>query len=787
MDSPLMAATPRGARGAAENSPRPAAKSKTQGRPRGESPSSKSGSKGDAKPGLSAMLQNRDVHARLYVGGSDQKIRVKDARQKKEEPPPDPKPGRGTASEACQRIHDEGVKRKKEVLVRARSKYEDEFQENHPFRPELAKPRAEDRQEAWQRLQDRDRPKSPFLVKSRSQYEEELQERHPFSPKLNSTGNVNREEWLREQKEWQKKKLERRHEMLREKRQEEAQELQALSVHRKAPKEAGDEAGRRLFAAAQKRDQRQTKRRMERLAEAQDEVNLLHRKLENSPAAPTAVAKVVDRLYCQDPAERDERHRQRLKQKRLAEKAEDHLQQALSVHTPLPQDDFGLDSDEVSLKMEQDLEILELQLRKLRKQTLHADYGKISRHVMGTVRDRAESPATPRSRSEAKTPRKGKPAVSPRREGNARNPYAGGAAAPAKPRSRTPPAPGPAPATPRAASRGQTPRRAPAAGPDKSPRAATPRVAKAPGARPVPSKSPVRKEEPKEAVQGSRAKDGAKTFGRAKDVDAAKRDTKTSQKKRAEGQDRKANVQAAQGKKARSSSESERERARNVESREGLDNRKEAKEEGRKATRTDSGDDGQQKRSTTTRRKDSEQAEGPSAKNEVDREQELAATKIQSRMRGKQARREVEQRKQGAKAGKKDSDDEGQKKQSTKSRRKDSEEAAGPGDKNEVDREQELAATKIQSRMRGKQARREVEQRKQGAKAGRKDSDDEGQKKHSTKTQELAATKIQSRMRGKQARREVEKKKAARKPTPASESEESGGEAERESESESGG
>ena len=50
---------------------------------------------------------------------------------------------------------------------------------------------------------------------------------------------------------------------------------------------------------------------------------------------------------------------------------------------------------------------------------------------------------------------------------------------------------------------------------------------------------------------GARAKDGAKTFGRAKDVDAAKRDTKTSQKKRAEGQDRKANVQAAQGKKAR--------------------------------------------------------------------------------------------------------------------------------------------------------------------------------------------------------------------------------------------
>ena len=91
-------------------------------------------------------------------------------------------------------------------------------------------------------------------------------------------------------------------------------------------------------------------------------------------------------------------------------------------------------------------------------------------------------------------------------------------------------------------------------------------------------------------------------------------------------------------KPCRSSSESERERARNVESREGLDNRKEAKEEGRKATRTDSGDDGQQKRSTTTRRKDSEQAEGPSAKNEVDREQELAATKIQSRMRGKQAR-----------------------------------------------------------------------------------------------------------------------------------------------------
>ena len=67
-------------------------------------------------------------------------------------------------------------------------------------------------------------------------------------------------------------------------------------------------------------------------------------------------------------------------------------------------------------------------------------------------------------------------------------------------------------------------------------------------------------------------------------------------------------------------------------------------------------------------------------------------------------RREVEQRKQGAKAGRKDSD-EGQKKQLTKTTIKDSEEAAGAGDKNEVDREQELAATKIQSRMRGKQAR----------------------------------------------------------------------------------
>lgn len=85
-------------------------------------------------------------------------------------------------------------------------------------------------------------------------------------------------------------------------------------------------------------------------------------------------------------------------------------------------------------------------------------------------------------------------------------------------------------------------------------------------------------------------------------------------------------------------------------------------------------------------------------------------------------------------------------------------EQTDPAEKSRSDAErdlEDLAATKIQSRVRGKQARREVEKKRALQKAETRSLDGEA-----TEDQELAAIKIQSRVRGNQARREVAKRRA---------------------------
>lgn len=84
-------------------------------------------------------------------------------------------------------------------------------------------------------------------------------------------------------------------------------------------------------------------------------------------------------------------------------------------------------------------------------------------------------------------------------------------------------------------------------------------------------------------------------------------------------------------------------------------------------------------------------------------------------------------------------------------------EQTDPAEKSRSDAErdlEDLAATKIQSRVRGKQARREVEKKRALQKAETRSLDGEA-----TEDQELAAIKIQSRVRGNQARREVAKRR----------------------------
>ena len=131
------------------------------------------------------------------------------------------------------------------------------------------------------------------------------------------------------------------------------------------------------------------------------------------------------------------------------------------------------------------------------------------------------------------------------------------------------------------------------------------------------------------------------------------------------------------------------------------------------------------RRSRRSRREDPGGIRGKAARKEVEerKEQEAAAVKIQAVHRGKAARKEVEERKEQEAAAVKI-----QAVHRGKAARKEVEER----------KEQEAAAVKIQAVHRGKAARKEVEERKE---------------------QEAAAVKIQAVHRGKAARKEVEERK----------------------------
>lgn len=283
------------------------------------------------------MLQQKNVHDRLYAGSSP-KMRVKEARERRED---EAQKQRGAATEACLRLHEEGIEQKKEALKRAHEKKEEEFQDLHTFQPKFpetplfkAEKMTGSREEAWQRLRDSSSQKASNVENLQKKYEEEFQALHPFKPKLSQPGRTNLEEWLQMQKDWQKNKVERRAEKLQEKLDEEALYVQENTVHRNKTQVDSSVVCQRLYAQHHRQQERQRKRLMERRAEAQDDMNALHRKLDKSPAARQKVEQVVNRLYSEDREYRSARQQQRMKQKRMAEKAEDLLLQALSVHTP---------------------------------------------------------------------------------------------------------------------------------------------------------------------------------------------------------------------------------------------------------------------------------------------------------------------------------------------------------------------------------------------------------------------------------------------------------------------
>ncbi|CAE7445742.1 unnamed protein product [Symbiodinium sp. CCMP2456] len=642
----------------------------------------------------------RQVFDRLYARHEDRKIRLAEARQKeKEEQQFDFRPRlelsqTGPAAEASKRLH-EGVAKKRQAREDLQQKYDEEFRLLHPFRPEL-----QAAEKPWQ----------------------------------------NREEWLQDQEEWRRKRNERRAGKLQEKLDEEAQYLSSRNLHRGA--QADPEAvGRRLFLAAKKREVQLQKLRAKHLAEEDEAVvNSLHRKLDKSAEAAEKVGRVVDRLYGQDRQEREQRQEQRRMKKRLAERAETSLLEAMSVHSPvdLPCDGLFQDiRDKTSLKLEQELRDLRAALMDLRSRALNADPAALRRFAANQASGKADKPPQAkapgagygtRSHSPARWERDPAPRPPPRAASARRQPSSA-PTLPLTPRARAPPA---------TARRDASPARTP-----RSPSQA--KQLKAPGS----SASPRR---PPDARPGTTA---SKSVGR---LEAAPRAAKTSRPAKTEPPRRQMERKPPArntDQEAEKSGEAPTEfdpgqelAATKIQSRvRGKHARREV-EGKREARAAKAGQDSSE---------DVEEMDPSPSSGGFDREQELAATKIQSRIRGKHARREVEGKRQAARAARARQDSE------------DVEEMDPSPSSGGFDREQELAATKIQSRIRGKHARREVEGKRQAARAARarQDSEDVEEMDPSPSSggfdreQELAATKIQSRIRGKQARREVEKKRQA--------------------------
>ncbi|CAE7619033.1 unnamed protein product [Symbiodinium sp. CCMP2592] len=807
-----------GGRGAEENSPRP----KPRGGGEGETPTEQK----------EFPLQQEKVFDRLYARHEDRKIRLAEARQKEKE-----LPSRGNAEhlhgalsevvgpcgnldlQASKRLH-EGVAKKRQAREDLQQKYEEEFRLLHPFRPELHAA-----EKPWQ----------------------------------------NREEWLQDQEQWKRKRNERRAGKLQEKLDEEAQYLSSNNLHRGAQADP-DAVGKRLFLAAKKREARcasmcflacfclgfvvwsgdcaatagsaakaageafgqtpglrrdsdsVTAPKLKSQAEEDEAVvqlgrnfssdcpcprpavagNSLHRKLDNSAASWLEVGRVVDRLYGQDRQEREQRQEQRRMKKRLAERAETSLLEAMSVHSPvdLPCDALFQDiRDKTSLKLEQELRDLRTALMDLRSRALNADPAALRRFAANQASGKAEKPPQAKApgavivvifmiltvagvavmaadplhlvvsaRRGAETPET--PVIllgilgllcclfEARQDGKSWRFFsileAGGVFDARAARARLEAAPRPAAKT----SRPKT----------EAPRLGA-RVRRAQNAESVNRRRQMERKPPARNLPNQEAKKSGKALT---ELDPEQELAATKIQSRVRGKHARREVegkrQASRAARARQDSEDVEEMDPSPSSG-GFDREQElaatkiqSRIRGKHARREVEGK--RQAARAARARQDSEDVEemdpSPSGGG-FDREQELAATKIQSRIRGKHARREVEGKRQAARAARARQDSE------------DVEEMDPSPSSGGFDRDQELAATKIQSRIRGKHARREVEGKRQAARAARarQDSEDVEEMDPSPSSggfdreQELAATKIQSRIRGKQARREVEKKRQA--------------------------
>jgi len=728
MDSPLMAAT-------------------TQ---RGDEPGNGT---------IAAMLAQKNVHDRLYSGPGQQKLRVKDARQQKEEAKAEKR--LGAATEACLRLHREGVEQKKEVLQKAQEKKDEEFREDHPFRPTFPKTplfKAEkisgSRKEAWQRLQQSNSQKALALDKSRDEKEKEFTEDHPFKPTLVDAKNLKfapkmpprttQEEWIQMQKDWQRKKVEKRTEKLREKLEEEINYLQEHAVHRNAQEVDAAAACKRLHQQHARQQERQHKRRLEHIADAHEDLNRIHRKLDKTPVASTKVVEMVERLYSHDLETRNERQQQRMKQKRKAEQAEQLLLDALSVHTPpaggAP---HSYHHDEVSLRIAKELAQLREQVSELHHRAMRTDYQDlVKKQTAPKAKTRPRSKEAPRSVSPSyaaqHAKRQGGPVAVATRPLVQRQGSASPTTRPLQPQGRIP-----SPSTPRSKA---------------SPKATSSR----PPAKDVPKVS----ESPRRKVGGSSPRPKKSTTSPSRTVleDLQERDPKVSPKKASRSTTESSPMSKSFADQVRAANSDGKTNSSHSES--GGNSPREAPRKRSSNASSDASSRSRGKQLTPRRLRpasvssasDVEIPRHDSSPEAVEDEKAraAAATKIQSRVRGKQARQEVDKRRQlFAKS---------------RSETKSLDVAEADGDAEE----QEAAAIKIQSCVRGKHARQEAQRRRnrnpepqepQETETSDAQADDDADDKEIKEEEVAAAIKIQSRVRGKQARQEAQERRLKRAET----------------------
>ncbi|CAE7900279.1 unnamed protein product [Symbiodinium microadriaticum] len=564
-------------------------------------------------------------------------------------------------------------------LAEARQKEKEEQQ--FDFRPRLELSQAGPAAEASKRLHEGVAKKRQAREDLQQKYEEEFRLLHPFRPELQAAEKPwqNREEWLQDQEQWKRKRNERRAGKLQEKLDEEAQYLSSNNLHRGA--QADPQAvGKRLFHAAKKREVQLQKLRAKHLAEEDEAVvNSLHRKLDKSAEAAEKVGRVVDRLYGQDRQEREQRQEQRRMKKRLAERAETSLLEAMSVHSPVDLPCDGLFQD---IRDKTSLK-LEQELRDLRAALMDLRSRALNADPAALRRFAANQASGKADKPpQAKVPGAGygTRSHSPARRDPAPRPPPRAASARRQPSSAPT-----LPVTPRARAPPATARRDASPARERLVQVLTPSGAsKSPSRQAKQLKAPGSSASPRRPPEARPGTTASKSVGR---LEAAPRAAQPSRPAKTEPPRR------------------------------------------------------QMERKPPARNTDKEAEKSGEAPTEFDPGQELAATKIQSRVRGKHARREVEDKRQAARAARARQDSE------------DVEEMDPSPSSGGFDREQELAATKIQSRIRGKHARQDSEDVEE--------MDPSPSNGGFDREQELAATKIQSRIRGKQARREVEKKRQA--------------------------